>query len=462
MSTATPIAPSPSALAALAALDPSTVYTASNTLIAPDTSTVYQDDPYTPGSVLVTGGAGFIGSHFCEQLLKAYPQCHLVIYDKKEHPCCKPEYVEKLVRRKNVTLKYGDILSLDFLVALMDDHQVDTVVHFAAETHVDKSFGMIREFWKTNAFGTLTVAEAAERCGTVQRFVHISTDEVYGNSGDQAREEHMPLDPQNPYSNSKVGAEQCLRSHTVPHIIIRPNNIIGPRQYPDKLVPKWTALLLKGSKLPIHGTGQQRRHFLYVTDAAAGILHALKYGQVGQVYNLGSHEEFTVEEVARLMITEHYDPPDSDTVTGNGAVQCGSTSNSRHSSSSSTTADGSLSEDRVCASGLSTAAVTQVASESPSTSPVHEIKHVVGRETTDPEWWRQYVEHVEDRKFQDTRYLISTAKLEALGPHGWRPRVSIRKEGLRRTMMWYADQKNLKLYPLEGRPEILNAHPPKL
>lgn len=209
--------------------------------------------------------------------------------------------------RDNVELIRGDIRSLDLLSYIFKQNTVDTVLHFAAQSHVDNSFRDSFEFTKNNIEGTHALLETCKRAGTVTRFLHVSTDEVYGESSyetDCLNTEHATLlAPTNPYSATKAGAEMLVmaygRSYGLRYIITRGNNVYGPNQYPEKAIPKFILLASQGAEIPIHGDGLATRSYVHVQDAASAFDIILHKGEPERVYNIGAHEERTVLSIAQ-------------------------------------------------------------------------------------------------------------------------------------------------------------------
>tara|TARA_Y100001954_G_scaffold145690_1_gene155115 strand:+ start:670 stop:2493 length:1824 start_codon:yes stop_codon:yes gene_type:complete len=207
----------------------------------------------------------------------------------------------------NVKFVQGDIRSADLLNLIFKHENIDTVLHFAAQSHVDNSFGNSLEFTRNNVEGTHTLLESSRLSGSVKTFVHVSTDEVYGESSfelDASNTEHASLlTPTNPYSATKAGAEMLVmaygRSYGLPFIITRGNNVYGPCQYPEKAIPKFSILAHIGEKIPIHGDGLATRSYMHVHDAASAFDIILHHGETGHVYNIGAHEERTVLSVAQ-------------------------------------------------------------------------------------------------------------------------------------------------------------------
>jgi UDP-glucose 4,6-dehydratase len=202
----------------------------------------------------------------------------------------------------------GDILSTDTLSSLMNREEIDTVLHFAAQTHVDNSFGNSLTFTMNNAYGTHVLLETCRHVGGIRRFINVSTDEVYGNLsfGKQtAITESSRVKPTNPYAAAKASAEMIANayeaSYKLPIITTRGNNVYGPRQFPEKLIPKFAVLLARGKPLPVHGDGLAARSFLHVHDVVKAFDMILHYGRIGEVYNIGGRQQRTVLEVAEDM-----------------------------------------------------------------------------------------------------------------------------------------------------------------
>jgi UDP-glucose 4,6-dehydratase len=201
----------------------------------------------------------------------------------------------------------GNICSSDLVNYILKSEDIDTVMHFAAQTHVDNSFGNSFQFTQNNIMGTHVLLEAA-KVANVKRFIHVSTDEVYGEQmPDQAAMlEEQVLEPTNPYAATKAGAEFLAKSYHrsfgMPIIITRGNNVYGPHQYPEKLIPKFINQLIRGRPVTLHGTGQNTRNFLYVEDVARAFEVILLKGVVGAIYNIGGTNERKNIEVARDLL----------------------------------------------------------------------------------------------------------------------------------------------------------------
>lgn len=265
---------------------------------------------YVPKNILLTGGAGFIGSNAVIHFVKKYPNYKVVNYDKLDY-CSSYTNVEELEKYPNHKFIKGNILSSDLVMHVLKVEEIDTIIHFAAQTHVDNSFGNSFQFTENNIRGTHVLLEAAKAYGKIKRFIHVSTDEVYGEAGSEGAEseEHTEstlLQPTNPYAATKAGAEFLVqayhRSFQIPTIITRGNNVYGPRQYPEKLIPKFICLLSQGKPCCIHGNGNNRRSFIYVQDTVNAFDVILHKGHVGQIYNIGTSEERSNLEVAKDLI----------------------------------------------------------------------------------------------------------------------------------------------------------------
>ncbi|GJQ14421.1 hypothetical protein GpartN1_g6212.t1 [Galdieria partita] len=261
---------------------------------------------YRPHVILVTGGAGFIGSHVVSYLLREYPEYVIINYDKLDY-CASLKNLNDIADFPNYRFVKGDILSEDLLSYVLESHSVDTVIHMAAQTHVDASFGNSLFFTKTNVLGTHTLLECCRRYGRVGRFIHQSTDEIYGGEYEGMNTELTLPAPSNPYACSKAAAEFIAvgyyKSFGLPVMITRSNNVYGPRQYPDKLIPKSICLLKQGKKCFVHGDGKHRRNWLYAEDAARAIDCILHRGVVGEIYNVGSDFECCTLDVIRDLIS---------------------------------------------------------------------------------------------------------------------------------------------------------------
>lgn len=249
---------------------------------------------FTPRCVLVTGGAGFIGSHVAVRLASRYPAYRVVVLDRLDH-CGALDNLRAARHLPNFKFVRGDVRQRDLVAYVLAENGVDAILHFAACTHVDSSFASSLHFTENNVLGTHVVLEAARQHGGVRRFVHVSTDEVYGGEADVATPESSLLAPTNPYACSKAAAEFICRGYAktfgVPIVVTRANNVYGPQQFPDKLVPKSVCLLAAGRACYVHGSGAHARNYLYVDDAACAYDVLLHCADIDRVYNVGSDDE---------------------------------------------------------------------------------------------------------------------------------------------------------------------------
>ena len=251
--------------------------------------------------IVITGGAGFAGSHIVDAACAKYPASRIMVLDKMTYAGDVRNIAHHLYSGR-VELLVGDVADLDCCRRAVKDASL--VIHAAAESHVDNSFGNSLEFTRTNVLGTHSLMEAC-RQERVPRILHVSTDEVYGEVLNGAAGEGDVLCPTNPYSSSKAAAEMILRgyiqSYQEPIVVIRANNLYGTRQFPEKIIPRFICHLLTGRRLPLHGDGSNRRHYLSTTDFARAVLFVAEHGETGQTYNIGTSEEYTNLQMAELI-----------------------------------------------------------------------------------------------------------------------------------------------------------------
>jgi dTDP-glucose 4,6-dehydratase len=256
--------------------------------------------------ILVTGGAGFIGSNYVRTLLRGgYPAqagARVTVLDKLTYSG-NPANLAPVADDPNYTFVHGDICDADLVAQVLPGH--DAVVHFAAESHVDRSIEGARPFVTTNVLGTQTLLDAAVAAGT-GRFLHVSTDEVYGSITEGSWTETWPLAPNSPYSASKAGSDLLAlayhRTHGLDLVVTRCSNNYGPYQYPEKVIPLFVTNLLDGGQVPLYGDGGNIRDWLHVADHCAGIQLALEKGRAGEVYNIGGGEELTNRELTERLL----------------------------------------------------------------------------------------------------------------------------------------------------------------
>jgi len=247
--------------------------------------------------ILVTGGAGFIGSKFCIQALREGHD--VTILDALTYA----GLMENVDERSRFV--YGNVCD----VALVDDlvARAEWVVHFAAETHVARSIVNNRVFFETDVIGTQTIAQAVlKHRKTVKRFLHFSTSEVYGTAIGEAMDENHPLNPMSPYAAAKAGADRLVysyfKTYGIPVIIARCFNVYGPRQHPEKVIPRFITSALLGRALTIHGDGSAIRDFVHVEDVRRAVMLLLDKGEIGEVYNIGTGVGRSVKDIANDVI----------------------------------------------------------------------------------------------------------------------------------------------------------------
>lgn len=311
-------------------------------------------------SILVTGGSGFIGSHFINKHWKENEKSFIVNLDAMYY-CANEDNVDILVRKSpRYVFVEGNICDPNLVLHILKTYDIDIVVHFAAQSHIQNSFTDSTNYVRDNVVGTHTLLEASRKYGEVIKFIHISTDEVYGDSllaDNQKKTEQSVLCPTNPYAATKASAELLATSYhhsfKLPVIITRCNNVYGPNQYHEKLIPKFIKLLKEGKKVTIQGDGTNVHGFLHVWDVISAIDIIIEKGIVGEVYNIGNEndDEFSVRDIAKGLI-------------------------------------------------------------------IIMNKHKTFKYEED---YEPYIEYIEDRPFNDMRYFISNQKIKDLG---WKPEVN--------------------------------------
>lgn len=257
-------------------------------------------------NILVTGGAGFIGSNFINYILSQRDDFKIINLDKLTY-AGNPENLKQSEKNKNYTFVKGDICNSELVDYLFRKYSFDYVINFAAETHVDRSILGAEVFFTTNVIGTNVLLEGAKRF-KVEKFIQISTDEVYGSLGPEGKfTENSPLAPNSPYSSSKTGADLMALSyhHTygVPVVITRCSNNYGPFQFPEKLIPLMIINALNEKKLPVYGDGMNVRDWIHVTDHNRGVEAVLEKGIPGNVYNIGAGREMKNLEIIKLILS---------------------------------------------------------------------------------------------------------------------------------------------------------------
>ena len=255
--------------------------------------------------LLVTGGAGFIGSNFVRKAIeKSLPGIHsIIVLDALTYAGIK-ENLDPVTSQANLTFVEGNICDKDLVASLLSE--VEAVINFAAESHVDRSINSAAEFVKTNVLGVQVLLDAIKVSGRTIRFLQVSTDEVYGSIKSGSWDEDCLLLPNSPYSASKAGGELLARSYNRTHgmdvVITRCSNNYGPYHFPEKLIPLFITNLLEGKKVPVYGNGMNVRDWLHVDDHCRGIHATLMNGKPGEVYNIGGGRELTNVEITHQIL----------------------------------------------------------------------------------------------------------------------------------------------------------------
>jgi dTDP-glucose 4,6-dehydratase/UDP-glucose 4,6-dehydratase len=273
-------------------------------------------------NLLVTGGCGFIGSNFINYYFPKNKVNTLVNLDVMYYCASENNITEHIRLNDNYTFVKGDLCDEKLVTSILQKHSITHIIHFAAQSHVQNSFEDSIKFTHDNVLGTHTLLECSRKYGKIQKFIHVSTDEVYGESLNEVNEKHKTeqsiLCPTNPYAATKAGAELIAQSYAhsykMPIIITRGNNVYGPNQYPEKLIPLFIKLLNEDKKVTIQGEGTSVRAFLHAYDTARAFECILEKGKIGEIYNIGCDQgmEYSVMEIAKMLIkliknTKNYD-----------------------------------------------------------------------------------------------------------------------------------------------------------
>ena len=326
-------------------------------------------------NILITGGAGFIGSHVVRHFVRNHPDYHIVNLDKLTY-AGNLDNLRDVAECENYTFIQEDICNFEAVLALLKKHHIDGIIHLAAESHVDRSIENPFEFAQTNVMGTLSLLQAArhywERLPERyegKKFYHISTDEVYGalELGDGMFSEDTPYAPHSPYSASKASSDHFVRAfhdtYGMPTVISNCSNNYGPNQYPEKLIPLFIKNICEGKALPVYGKGENVRDWLYVEDHARAIDLIFHKGGSGETYNIGGNNEWRNIDLIKLL--------------------------------------------------------------------VHEVDSQLGNEEG---YSLPLITYVTDRAGHDLRYAIDSSKLQR--ELGWKPQMTF-EEGIRVTVEWY-------------------------
>ncbi len=351
---------------------------------------------------LITGGAGFIGSNFVKRMLATHPEAKLVIFDALTYAGNLGTLAEEL-KDSRVTFVKGDICDKNITEKVFSDHQIDFVVNFAAESHVDRSIENPQLFLQVNILGTQNLLDTARKFWTIGKdennypiwregvkFLQVSTDEVYGSLGEEGYfTEETPLDPRSPYSAAKTGGDLIVKAYgetyKMPINITRCSNNYGPFHFPEKLIPLIIRNILAGQQLPVYGDGSNVRDWLYVDDHCKAIDIVLHKGRVGEVYNIGGHNERKNIEIVKLVIKTIHD----------------------------------------------------IMEKEPKYRDILKKKDVAADGSIDISWINDnLISFVKDRQGHDQRYAIDPAKIS--NELGWLPETTFDK-GIVKTIYWYLD-----------------------
>ncbi len=261
-------------------------------------------------TILITGGAGFIGSNFVNYIFHKYSDYKLIVLDALTYAGNVENIAPEVRTSGRFEFWYGDINNLDLVSDLVG--RSDIVVHFAAETHVARSLYSHRVFFTTDVLGTQSVTNAVlKHSNRIERFIHVSTSEVYGSAAYEPMDEYHPLNPTSPYAAAKAGADRLVYSYIFAHgisaVIIRPFNNYGPRQHLEKVVPRFITSCLLGEPLTVHGDGSASRDWIYAEDTVRAIdlsIHAPRESVVGEAFNIGTGRALSILEIAKNILQE--------------------------------------------------------------------------------------------------------------------------------------------------------------
>ncbi|MFH1426584.1 MAG: dTDP-glucose 4,6-dehydratase [Candidatus Kerfeldbacteria bacterium] len=255
-------------------------------------------------NILLTGGAGFMGSNMVHYLLRQYPEYKVLNFDKLTY-AGNPANVKNIEKNPNYTFMQGDIADEEGVNKAFEEFKPDVVINYAAETHVDRSILDPKAFLMTDIIGTYTLLEAMRKYGT-KKMVQISTDEVFGSIEEGAFTETSPFEPNSPYSASKAGGDHLCRAYWVtfetPVVVTHSCNFYGPNQYPEKLIPLFITNLIEGKKVPVYAKGENVREWIFTEDHCRAVDRILHDGKPGDVYNIGTGKELTNMEITNMIL----------------------------------------------------------------------------------------------------------------------------------------------------------------
>jgi dTDP-glucose 4,6-dehydratase len=256
-------------------------------------------------NILITGGNGFIGTNFILYILNKNTENKIYNIDCLNY--CSNHL--NIVHEKYKFIQ-GNITNKEFILYILAEYNIDAIIHFAAQSHVDNSFDNSLQYTQDNVYGTHVLLQASKEYGKLRKFLHFSTDEVYGevDLDHPGCHEKSLLNPTNPYAATKAAAEFLVHSYyhsfKLPVVIIRCNNVYGLHQYPEKLIPKFIKLLKEGKKLTIHGNGETRRNFIWAEDVARATELIFNKGGINEIYNIGTTQEYSVMDIARILVNK--------------------------------------------------------------------------------------------------------------------------------------------------------------
>jgi len=284
-------------------------YDVSKTILNRDISDIQNN---TNSTLFITGGCGFIGSNFINYFFTKYDKVNIINFDAMYY-CANETNIEKYIRNSDrYKLVKGNLRSIELLKYIFSSNKITHVIHFAAQSHVQNSFNDSLNYTNDNIVGTHNLLEVNRTNIHLKKFIHVSTDEVYGESmlsvDEKHKTEHSVLCPTNPYAATKAGAELLAQSYnhsfSMPIVITRGNNVYGPNQYPEKVIPKFISQLKNNNKITIQGDGSCIRAFLHSSDTSTAFLRILEKGKIGEIYNIGCNEgmEYSIKEVAEILI----------------------------------------------------------------------------------------------------------------------------------------------------------------
>lgn len=274
-------------------------------------------------NLLITGGCGFIGSNFINYYFNKNDKINIINIDAMYYCANVNNILENIRTSERYHFIKGNLCSSDLIAHILNTYNVDTVIHFAAQSHVQNSFNDSLQYTNDNILGTHTLLEECKKYGKIQKFIHISTDEVYGESmleeiESDKKNEFSILSPTNPYAATKAAAELIAKSYyysfKMPIIITRGNNVYGPNQYPEKLIPRFIQLLQNNMPVTIQGDGTNVRAFLHVKDVCTALELILEKGLIGEIYNIGSDDEYeySVKHISEILIEKIKDTKEYD------------------------------------------------------------------------------------------------------------------------------------------------------